>query len=141
MANLTKIDVRIKTSDRNNAGTNGLVYLGICGREFRCDSKKNDFERGSNRTYTFGDDSNVQKADNNDPRKPQLSVEDADRFPVYIRFEQRTSSEWNLEQATVHLNDSSFQNWESFVHPEGLWLGRSSGAFLYLNRHGAKPIT
>ena len=63
MPNLTKIDVNIATGDRGGAGTDGSVYLGIGGREFHCDTSANDFERGSSRTYTFGEESNVRNRD------------------------------------------------------------------------------
>jgi len=142
MANLTRIDVTIQTGDRAGAGTDGTVYLGIAGREFHCDSTANDFERGSSRTYTFGDGSNVRNGNRNDPRTPQLTVEAVDRFPVYIRFEQGVASEWNLDRATVHLNGSSFQQYETFVHLDGgLWLGRDAGAFLYLEKHHDASIS
>jgi hypothetical protein len=136
MPNLTRIDVNIATGDRGGAGTDGSVYLGIGGREFHCDTSANDFERGSSRTYTFGEESNVRNGNRNDPRTPQLTVEAVDRFSVYIRFEQGAGSEWNLDRATVHLNGSSFQQYETFVHLDGgLWLSRVSGAFLHLEKH------
>jgi hypothetical protein len=146
MANLTRIDVTIQTGDRAGADADGRVYLGIAGREFRCDSTADDFERGSSRTYTFGDGSNVRNGNRNDPRAPQLTVEAVDRFPVYIRFEQGATQEsfygggvageWNFDRATIQLNGSSFQPYETFVHSDGgIWLGRDSGAFLYLERH------
>jgi hypothetical protein len=149
MATLTRIDVTIQTGDRAGAGADGRVYLGIAGREFRCDSTADDFERGSRRTYTFGDGSNVVNGNLNDPRTPQLTVEAVNRFPVYIRFEQepaegtfygfdgRPAGQWNLDRATVHLNGSSFHHYETSVHLDGgLWLGRDSGGLLYLEKHG-----
>ena len=90
MANLMRIDVTIQTGDRAGAGTDGSVYLGIAGREFHCDSTANDFERGSSRTYTFGDGANVRNGNRNDPRTPQLTREAVDRFPVYISIRARS---------------------------------------------------
>ncbi len=69
MADLTKIEVHINTSDIEDAGTDGSVYLGICGREFRCDTSADDFERGSNRTYIFGVSANVRNAASNEQVK------------------------------------------------------------------------
>ncbi len=136
MADLTKIEVHINTSDIEDAGTDGSVYLGICGREFRCDTSADDFERGSNRTYIFGESANVRNAASNDPRKPRLILEDVDRFPVYIRFEQDGGGgHWNLEMATVHLNGTIFQQYEIRLEREGLWLGKNSGAYIYLHKH------
>ena len=55
MANyIDQIRVEITTGRDGGAGTDGDVYLGICGREFRCDTSADDFERGSKREYIFG---------------------------------------------------------------------------------------
>src|SRR5436190_5823803 len=81
--------VQIITGNRDGAGTDGDVYIGLCGREFYIDSSRSstdDFERGSDRTYTFGDGSNVRFHDDNDPRSPYpINVEDIDLTPAYIR--------------------------------------------------------
>lgn len=45
MADITSFDITIQTGDVNGAGTDGSVYLGICGREFHLDTSKDDFER------------------------------------------------------------------------------------------------
>lgn len=139
MANLNSFHVHIKTNNLKNADTDGNVYIGICGREFRCDSKADDFEKDSNTIYIFGTNANVENAANNDPRKPQLKVEDVDRFPVYIRFEQDLTDldggEWNLEAAVVHLNETTTPQYESQLGKEGLWLGKSVGSFLYLRKN------
>ena len=134
MADLTRIDITIQTGNAEGAGTDGEVYLGICGREFHCDSKANDFERGSKRTYTFGTGSNVLSKNRNDPRKPQLAIEDVDLFPLYIRFEQLSNSDWNLQFASLSLNGSLFPIYE-FRSGDGIWLGRESGACVYLRKH------
>jgi len=136
MASLTRIDVTIATGNRAGAGTDGAVYLGIGGREFNCDSSADDHERNASRTYTFGDGSSVRNGSRNDPRAPQLTVEAVGRFPVYIRFEQGAGSEWNLDRATVHLNGSISQQYETFVHMDGgIWLGRLAGTFIHLEKH------
>jgi hypothetical protein len=135
MADLTRIDIIIQTGSHEDAGTDGSVYVGICRREFCCDTTANDFERGSNRKYIFGEGSNVLNAAANDPRKPQLILEDVDRFPIYIRLEQGSSDAWLLQRATVHLNEHITQDFESFVLPGGIWLGKKSGAYLYLQKH------
>jgi len=135
MADLTTVRVRIQTGDVSGAGTNGAVYLGICGREFRADRTGNDFTKGSDREYRFGIAANVREPDRNDPRDPQLAFEDVDRFPVYIRFDQRLASAWNLRGAQLFLNDGVTQAYEFRTQPSGVWLGNHSGAFVHLLRH------
>ena len=142
MAKLTRIDVLIITSDADGAGTDGDVYLGICGREFFVDSSADDFERSSSKTYTFGDGSNVNNASMNDPREQNLLEEDADRYPVYIRFEQfGASSPWKLLQARVTLNQNAFPLWETISvvpaqRPDmGIWLGRRAGEIIHIPKH------
>ena len=39
MPAITSIECFIVTADVKDAGTDGGVYLGICGREFHCDYK------------------------------------------------------------------------------------------------------
>ncbi|MGE5685841.1 MAG: hypothetical protein ACM3ZS_11990 [Nitrososphaerota archaeon] len=51
MPSISRLSVRIVTRHLTYAGTDGNIYLGICGREFLIDSKEDDFERGSDRTY------------------------------------------------------------------------------------------
>jgi hypothetical protein len=47
MAALEKISVQIRTGNREGGGTDGDIYIGICGREFFLDSRRSstdDFE-------------------------------------------------------------------------------------------------
>jgi len=135
MANLTRIDILIQTRSHGDAGTDGSVYLGLGGREFRCDSSADDFERGASRTYTFGDGANVSKRDANDPRKPQLVVEELAAYPAYLRFDQGSSDHWFLQRATVQLNQNLVPHYETRLGGDGLWLGRDAGAYCHLHRH------
>ena len=135
MTNLTRIDILIQTGSHSDAGTDGRIYLGLGGREFRCDSSADDFERGASRTYIFGDGANVSKRESNDPRNPQLIAEDLIGYPMYLRFEQGSASHWLLQRAMLHLNGSSFQNFETRLGSAGLWLGFDSGAYCHLHRH------
>lgn len=134
MANLTRIEVSFLTGNLDGAGTDGNVYLGVCGREFHCDTSKDDFERGSSGFYRFGEQANVLNADRNDPRKPQLLVEDADLFPAYVRFEQGSASDWNLRRVQVFLNGQIIPTYE-FAQADGPWFGRASGSIFYLKKH------
>jgi hypothetical protein len=131
MAPINTISVQIVTSNLENAGTDGDVYLGICGREFYLDSGANDFERGSNRIYILGEGSNIENRDANNPRKPQLNTDHLGNFPVYIRFDpQGNSPDWNLSFVSVEVGGANF----GVNLPGGLWLGRKSGKFCYLRR-------
>lgn len=53
MAAITRMDVRLVTGDRSSAGTDGNVFVAVCGREFSVDSSGDfdDFEQGDDRTY------------------------------------------------------------------------------------------
>ena len=56
MPQITSIHLTLITGNASGAGTDGDVYLGICGREFFVDTTANDFERGASREYIFGDE-------------------------------------------------------------------------------------
>jgi hypothetical protein len=75
MAYVTGILCQVITGKQSGAGTDGRVYLGFGGREFRLDSSKDDYERGSWREYILG-------AAPNEPVLP----------PPEIRVERK---EWN----------------------------------------------
>ena len=136
MVDLTKIQATIVTSTAGGAETDGAVYLGICGREFCCDAKGGDFDRGQKRTYQFGSSANVIEPMMNDPREPQLQVEDADLFPVYVRFDQGTASHWKLGSVDVSLNDGAAVFAAVFSNKKllELWMGLQAGAFCYLRK-------
>lgn len=134
MADITRIDVRLVTSNRSGAGTDGDVYIGVAGREFNLDTTANDFERGSDRTYVLGVGANIKNASRNDPRNPQLDTDDVDRFPVYLRFEPRGSGpNWNLERLDITVNPGPNQiRRRALVGSPDLWLGQDYGKFIYL---------
>ncbi len=132
MIPVERIDVVITTANVSDAGTDGNVYLGICGREFCCDTRADDFERGATGSFTFGEFANVRKAGMNDPRHPPLNAEHMDRFPVYIRFDQGGSSHWRLQEVTMSFNEVPL--YESRLGSEGIWLGLDAGAYYHLFR-------
>jgi hypothetical protein len=70
MAAITRMDVRLVTGNRPGAGTDGNVFVAVCGREFSVDSAGDfdDFERGDDRTYVFGAGANVANPERNDPQ-------------------------------------------------------------------------
>jgi hypothetical protein len=145
MAQINTIRLHLQTGDLSGAGTDGDVYLGVCGREFSIDTTRDDFERGSAREYVLGAGSNVNNASVNDPRAQQLFVENVDHFPVYIRFQpQNRGDNWQLQRAEVRFNDDFFPVWDtaSFVHNDpakGIWLGVRSGLVVHLPRHSDSP--
>lgn len=129
MAAINKIDVTITTADVADAGTDGNVYLGICGREFNLDTSANDFERHSTRTYVLGTGSNVLNKAKNDPTNPQLDSADIDDLPKYIRIEGGSS--WDLISVCVQVDDGTSYG---INFPKGIWLGTSSGKVVHLKK-------
>ncbi len=137
MSAITQIKAVIHTGDRNNAGTDGTVFLGICGREFKLGrADVDDFERSSHRDYFLGNASNVEEPSFNDPRSPQLDTADADRYPAYIRFEPSGDSpDWDFDGAHVTITPGGA---ELVRMGNGggthLWLGQKMGKFCYLRK-------
>lgn len=131
---ITKMFLSIKTANIANAGTDGNVYIGVGGREFRCETEADNFESGATDKFWFGATPTVNRPENNDPRAPQLTVEDAYRFPMYIRFSQvGDTSEWCLESATLFINlDAAGPRPIFWCKPEILWLGNSAGMVCYM---------
>jgi hypothetical protein len=133
-APITMIELHLFTANRDGAGTDGDVFLGVGGREFFVDSAAtalNDFERGRDYTYRFGDRANVMRADQNDPRSPwQLTSDDLKQAPKYIRL--ASGGDWDVEQADLHVTYGSFfyddKRLERNAH---LWLGKKRGTILY----------
>lgn len=128
MAVIESINLRIVTGNVSGAGTDGAVYLGICGREFRIDSSGDDFKRGAIDIFRLGSNSNIKNEERNDPRNPKLRTEDLDKFPVYIRLEPKGDApDWNLKFVGVQ---AGFEFGANFTR--GLWLGRRFGKVCYL---------
>ena len=55
MSAITRILLKIKTANTEGAGTDGNVYLGIGGREFKIDTSTNDFEKNVSQDIVWGD--------------------------------------------------------------------------------------
>ncbi|MET9658547.1 hypothetical protein [Streptomyces sp. NPDC006510] len=142
MADITKISVQLVTATDPGAGTGGFVYIGVAGREFHVDSPRNDFEPGDNYEYIFGDGANVLDAARNDPRLPRLDTDDADRFPVYLRFEGNDNNDdWCLDRVRVTVNPggTSSRIYENLRligsgADQKIWLGKRFGESVYLQR-------
>jgi len=137
MAAITQIKVTLHTGDRNGAGTDGYVYLGVCGREFKLGrSDVDDNERATHRDYILGNGANVEQASLNDPRSPQLDTADADRYPAYIRFEPTGDSpDWDLDGVSAMITPGNAR-FERLGDGGGshLWLGQNMGKFCYLRK-------
>ena len=137
MTFLNKIRVSITTGRDAGAGTDGSVYLGLAGREFRCDTSSDDFERGATRDYIFGDDANIQRPHDNDPRKPPLQDADVDTYPAYIRY--GGGSPWLLAGAQVFIEDEAMPRFETDIANNPIWLGDVSGCIYYFRKPKAVP--
>ena len=141
MPQITSIHLTLITGNASGAGTDGDVYLGICGREFFIDTSADDFERGASREYVFGENGNTNNPSANDPREQSLITENIARFPAYIRFQPESRSDlWQLERATVTFNGAIFPqfpqwNTNDWLPSGGIWLGVRSGLFVYLLQH------
>jgi hypothetical protein len=133
MAAITRLDVRVVTATDAGAGTDGEVYLGIAGREFHLDSAADDFEAGTDRTYTLGEGANILNAARNDPRNPQLDTADLSIAPVWIRFEP--GENWHLEGVIATVNPGASQlQFRALAGAPDLWLGPDMGKFCILKR-------
>jgi len=145
---IQKIVFRIRTADIENAGTDGEVYVGFCGREFHIGTSYEDFERGAIRSYSAGisaepDEVNVSNPTLNNPGAlPPLDSGDIDIYPVYVRFEPvGRDDHWSLQYVSVSAAGVKYEALE----PEDdttiyTTLGYKSGKCLYLhparNRQG-----
>ncbi len=81
----------------------------------------------------------MRNGSTNDPTDPQLLVENADRTPVYVRFQPiGREDNWNLARAVVTLNNQPFPQCDSaeiINSMNGIWLGVHSGLVVHLPKH------
>jgi hypothetical protein len=141
MAAVNRITVTLATGNRDGAGTDGEVFLGIGGREFKLDDPNlPGHGAGASVEYVLGDGATVANKERNDPDEDlRLKTDDLEgfQFPVYIRFKGVTDNDtWNLEAATV-LADSSdgIQEWKRMAgNANNLWLGNQFGNVCYLRQ-------
>lgn len=134
-----KITVEVVTSYAKGAGTEGKVFLGLGGREFRLDiDSHDDFDRGDEVVYELGEGSNVCFPDRNDPRTGlPISVDAVLAHPVYIRLvPDDNADDWDL--ANVHVRLHAADEVIRYAALEGpnahIWLGLQSGNCLHLQR-------
>ncbi|WP_144083271.1 hypothetical protein [Rhizobium leguminosarum] len=146
MATVTGILCQMITGNVDGAGTDGRVYLGLGGREFRLDSGADDYERGSWREYILGrgpvepnlppPQVRVNNPNRNDPRTGlRVDTSKLGHSPVYIRFENEGGSpDWNLKSAIVLVYTADGFA-VAYLPPAGfdnLWMGHGYGKILYL---------
>lgn len=134
--------VQVKTAAGRGTGTDGRIYLGVCGREFRLQNAPADFHSGAEPLFVLGDGATVRHPDLNDPRHPQLDTDMAEKYPVYIRFEPVTASDdWKVRVVCVRVEgDLSLHDPDlikefgtpSILSADGLWLGRNAGLACFL---------
>ncbi len=141
MAKITRIDVRIQTGNRDNAGTDGSVFIAIAGREFKLDSAVDDFEKGSDRIYILGtgggSGSTINNPKINDPASPfALDTADLEKFPMWIRFEPTGDSPaWNLEFVSATVNPGTQQvQYQALAGTNNLWLEQNAGKYCFLKK-------
>jgi hypothetical protein len=141
---ISKIELNLWTSTRAGSSTDGRVYLGIAGREYAVNRQGNfnDFQGSPNPvTYIFGEGSNVDRPQDNDPRSPwQTDAFDITRCPLYMRFAPTGDDDnWDIERAdlTVTFQGTTAGSTEQQVQfsrlgsGPHLWLGVQRGQFLY----------
>jgi hypothetical protein len=146
MAKITGILCQVVTGNFSGAGTDGRVFLGIGGREFRLDSSADDFERGSLREYIMGrgpveppvsPQIRVRNREENDPRSGfPLDTANLSKSPIYIRFEPESAGDnWNVSfAAALVFRDEGQFSAAFFVPPDfdHLWMGTGFGEALHL---------
>jgi hypothetical protein len=145
---MPSITVRVRTGSK---GTNGRVYAGVAGREFRLDkSFFNDFRPNREVTYSFGPGENVANDDLNDPNQPAINFSRVSQLPAYLRFEPNTNlDELSIDSARITVDpQSSSQSTIDFrgffLNDAGaavneLRLSMDTGLFCYLRRTAASP--
>jgi len=137
MVEITQINIILKTGNVIGAGTDGRVYLGIGGREFKLDKPGNQFEKGDSDTFTIGNGSNIENATVNDlptsnnTESPIIKHLNILIFSKYIRFDPSDNDDnWNVENVQVEVVDIG----RTYGGPRdgNIWLGSRSGLFLGL---------
>jgi hypothetical protein len=114
MVEIKQIIVMIKTGDVGGAGTDGKVYLGIGGREFRVDKLGNQFQRNNLDTFTIGLGSDIENPDNvnslpsptGNKNAPNIEDVDIEFSPKYLRFNPNSDDDnWNVQHVQVEVID------------------------------------
>jgi hypothetical protein len=148
MAHVGQIKAIIHTGDITNAPTNGRVYLGIGGREFRLNKQGDQFKRNAIDTFVIGDGGNIDNPRNaNDlpfvgagtVNAPAIEYTDLGEYPKYIRLEPKEEDDdWNVEsvnvEARLYIANTATGTSSVFTDLGGnVWLGNPFGKMLELH--------
>jgi hypothetical protein len=145
MTHIGQIKAEVRTGDVAGADTNGRVYLGIGGREFRLNKPGNQFERHTIDKFIIGAGGNIDNPNNGnslpvlgDSNAPRIEFASLNQNPEYIRFEpQGDEDKWNVEAVTViaeEYNPGPTGNTRTFTDlPGNIWLGNKFGLVLPLH--------
>ena len=107
-----RIIVKIKTGNKSEAGTDGKVYLGMGGREFRLNKSGNQFQQGAEDEFVLGVGSNILNSSKNGlplgsnftNDSPQIPFDTLSMYPTYIRFQPSDASDqWNVDGVSVSM--------------------------------------
>lgn len=144
MSAITRILLKIKTANTEGAGTDGNVYLGIGGREFKIDTSINDFEKNVSQDIVMGDIHvnppalPVNNPGGNDPRTGYvIDSSDISQSPIYIRFEPKSNEDnWHIESLFVQVTGTEgyILSATPGVGFDNLWLGHKFGKIIYCTR-------
>jgi hypothetical protein len=138
---ITKIEIDVETGSIEGAGTNGRVYLGICGREFRLDKPGDQFRVGILDNFIIGIGSNIENPNGvndiiNSPNSYEIDTYLLNIFPKYIRFEpQDNNDNWNISRVELRVTDETniVHNFDALISNGSIWLGKNSGLLLGLS--------
>jgi hypothetical protein len=138
---ITKIEIDVETGSIEGAGTNGRVYLGICGREFRLDKPGDQFRVGILDNFIIGMGSNIENPNGvndiiNSPNSYEIDTYLLNIFPKYIRFEpQDNDDNWNVSQVELRVTDDTnvVHKFDALISNGSIWLGENSGLLLGLS--------
>ena len=135
---ITKIEIDVETGAIERAGTNGRVYLGICGREFRLDKLGDQFRVGILDNFIIGTGSNIKNPNGvndiiNSSNSYEIDTHILNIFPKYIRFEpQDNDDNWNVSRVELRITDDTniVHKFNALDGNGNIWLGKESGLFL-----------
>jgi murein tripeptide amidase MpaA len=152
--NVDRIIVKIQTGNKSGAGTNGKVYLGIGGREFRLNKSGNQFQKDKEDEFIIGVGSNILKPDQNGlplnssfaNDSPEIPFNVVSIYPMYIRFEPSSSSDkWNVDRVYVNVKSTTdlppagldfHADILNGLNDDNIWLSEDSGLFIGLRSRG-----
>jgi hypothetical protein len=133
------IRVDLMTGASVGADSDGGVYLGFLGREYRlARADIDDYRRGAYDVYRMGTGGNIEYAAQADPRHEMTPVSLSGLFPTYIRFEPNSSTDtWQMRGAYVVVNGQTLTPWRDgnlIDSPNGRWLGARYGTVVHLRK-------